>query len=330
MRVEARLARVGLAFIAVVTSALTLAQEYPIKPVRILVPYPAGGQPDLISRTLGQSLSSQLGQPFVTENIPGSGAIAAVNNFMASPPDGYTLFQGDAGMWAVGPALRKSVPYDFWKEFTPIRQTHTTTLLLATGPSMPPVKDFNELLALVRAKPGHYSYGSAGIGSIQHLTMEALKHAYKLELLHVPYKSGASAMPALIGGQINMMITAFSTVASFSKGPNSRINMVAVTTRSRSPVEPNLPSVSEYGVADFDYGSGGALLARAGTPPAVINRLAAALDKAFASSEVINRMKALNIEYREKATSESTAAYIRADIKRISDTVRIANIPKTE
>ena len=302
------------------------AQDYPIKSVRMLVPYPAGGQPDLVSRTLGAHLGNQFGQSFVIENIPGSGGIQAISNILAAPADGYAMLMADAGMWAVGPAMRAKVSYDMRRDFTPLRQTHTTSLLLATGPGMPPVKDFREFVALVKAKPGFFTYGSAGIGSIQHLTMEGIKAAYGLDLLHVPYKSGATAMPALIGGEIASMITAFSTVTSFTKSGDKRINVVAVTTKARSSIDPNVPSISEYGVPDFDFGSGGALLVRSGTPKAVIDKLAAALDKAFAAPEIATRLKTLSVEYTERSSPDLAAEYIRSDIARVMAAAKSANV----
>ena len=289
------------------------AQDYPAKPVRIVVPYATGGQPDVHGRILSQALTTELGQSFVVENVPGAGGVQAVNQVQAAPADGYQLFLGDAAFWAINPALRPRQPNEFVRNFAPVRMIHVTSVALVINAQLP-ANDFREFLALMKARPGAYSYASAGVGSISHLVMEAFKVAHGVNILHVPYKSSGQALPAIVSGEVNMIFSGLPAVTAFVK--SGRLKVLAMSTRARTRLAPEVPTVSEAGGApDFNLGSGGALLVKTGTTRTVIDKLVAAIDRAYATPEVVNRLNGASIEFIARATPEGLAEQIRNDIQ---------------
>jgi len=313
----------GLVIGTTLAAGVAVAQDYPNRVVRFIVPYAAGGQPDRIARLLAPSLSSQLGQSFIVENLPGAGGIPAINAIQAAPSDGHVIMITDATHWAINPALRTRLSYDFLRDFIPVRQTHTTSLILAVSPTIG-VNTTAELIALAKSKPGTLSYGSSGVGSTHHLVMEAMKHTHGLDILHVPYKSTSQTVPAVVGGQVQMTLTALASAAVFVK--EGRLKLLAVSTGHRSPSVPDVPTFAESGGKPFDFATGGAIVVRTGTSRAIVNQLAAALDKAFATKDIIDRMNTQGIEFTVNSTPESLLVKIRGDIKQFSDAVRIAGV----
>jgi tripartite-type tricarboxylate transporter receptor subunit TctC len=306
-----------LALAALCTGAS--AQDFPSKQVRIVVPYATGGQPDVHGRILSQALAAELGQAVIVENIPGAGGVSAVSAVMSAPADGHTIFLGDAAFWAINPALKPRQPNDFIKNFAPVRMVHVTAVALVVNPSMQ-VNTLQEFLTLVKSKPGVYSYASAGVGSIGHLTMEAFKTAHGVDILHVPYKSSGQALPAIISGEVNMIFSGLPAVASFIKA--GRLKVLAVSTKTRTRLAPDVPSVAEISAPDFNLVSGGGLLVRTGTPRAIIDRIAAAVDRAYTRPEVISRLNNAQIEFIPTATPDAMAEQMRGDIQRWSAAVK--------
>jgi len=300
-------------------SGVARAQDYPTKPVRLVVPYATGGQPDVHGRILAQALGTELGQSFIVENIPGAGGVQAVNNVLAAPADGYAIFLGDAAFWAINPALKPKQSNDFIKNFAPVRMIHVTSVALVINNAVP-ANTLQEFLALVKSKPGVYSYASAGVGSISHLTMEAFKAAHGLNILHVPYKSSGQALPAIVGGEVPIIFSGLPAVSSFVKA--GRLKVLAVSTRNRTKLAPDVPAVAEIGAADFNLQSGGALLVKTGTARAIIERLARAVDKAYTQPEAISRLNAASIEFVPSSTPEALAEQIRVDIQRWTAAVK--------
>jgi len=194
------------------------AQDYPSRAVTLVVPYSAGGLPDTVARVVGQKLSERWGQPVVVENRPGSNGVVAAAYLATRAPDGYTLLVTDGSMFSINPFIYGKLPYDALKDFTFISLTARAPLFLAVHPSMP-VSTFGEFVKLVKANPGKYSYGSSGVGSIHHLTTEAMKTALGLDLLHVPFKGTGQSIPALVGNQVSAAFSAMpSSRASCSRG----------------------------------------------------------------------------------------------------------------
>ena len=299
------------------------AQEWPQKPVRIIVPTAAGGQPDIVSRVLAQSLTGALGQPFLVENIASAGGITAITTLLRAPADGTNVLVGDASHWAIAPALQKKLPYDPVKDFAAVRQITTTSLILVVSSNLP-VNSTAELVAWVRARPGATSYGSAGIGSIHHLLMETFKAGLGLDMLHVPYKGSGQSLPALVGGQVTMLLTALASVQGFAK--DGRVKILGVTTKARSPFAPNVPPMADAGLPDFDYPGGAGFIVRAGTPPAIVERLAAATDRAVNAPEAVAHFRQLGIEHVAVSTPQSFAELIRQDVPRYARMAKIANV----
>ena len=206
-------------------------QDYPNKAVKIIVPYATGGLPDTMARLIGQRLNETLGQQFLVDNRGGAGGISGTDAVAKSAPDGYTLVVADVGQLAINPFLYKKLPYDSIKDFAPIGLAGTSPLYIVIHPSVP-ANTLQELIALVKSKPGQFNYGSAGTGSIHHLTMESFKAALGLEITHIPYKGSGQSVPALLGGQVNMLPTALPSMAVHVK--NGKVKLLAITTLKRS------------------------------------------------------------------------------------------------
>jgi len=318
------MARWCVAVLASTGLTLASAQEFPNKPVKILIPTSTGGQPDTINRIIGDAMARVLGQPYLVENQPSAGGVGAINNLIAAPADGYLLFAGDAAHWSIGPALRPKTAIDILKNLTPVRLTHTTSIILVTHPAFP-AKTVQELVAEVKANPRKYAYGSAGIGSVHHLGMEAFKAAHGLDILHVPYKSSGQALPAMIGGEIAMMFTGMSSATSFLR--SNRLKPIGIVNRDRARAMPDLPTIAETtGPADFDYGSAGAVFAKAGTPQAVIDKLVDAYNRVFSMPEIAERLTKANIEFVPNTTQAKTLQFIREDIPRWANAVKVAGV----
>ncbi|MFM9969268.1 MAG: Bug family tripartite tricarboxylate transporter substrate binding protein [Burkholderiales bacterium] len=307
-----------LAYIAYLLTGFALcmpgaaAQDYPSRAVKILVPYAPGGQPDTAIRVLSQHFGALLGQPFIVENIAGSSGVAAINTLLKAPADGYTLLSADAGHWAINLALDPKHTYDPERDFTPIGLFgETTGLFLAVNDSVS-VKSFQELATLARAKPGALSYASAGVGSIHHLIMEDLKSNLKMDILHVPYKGSAQAVPALVGGQVNMAIASLAVISGYVK--EGRIKLLGVGNFRRSGLAPDVPTMAEAaGIPDFGHTGGSGLFARAGTPRPALDKIVAALAKVALQPEVLARYATVGLEASPNLTPEYLSNRIRHD-----------------
>jgi tripartite-type tricarboxylate transporter receptor subunit TctC len=314
--------RAGAALVAMAFYVAANAQDYPNRAVKIIVPFAPGGQPDIAVRVLAQQFSLQLGQPFLVENIPGASGIAALNAFLKTPPDGYTLSYGDAGHWAINKALNPDLPFDPQRDLAPIGlYGETTGLFLVVTESMP-ARTLQELVALVKSRPGGFSYASAGVGSIHHLIMEDFKASLGLDILHVPYKGSAQAVPALVGGQVSMAIASLAAVSPYAK--DGRVRILGVSTKKRSSMAPNVPPMAEAGIPDFDHTDAVGLAARAGTARAIIDKLSAALAKTVAMPEVVARFAAVGLEPAGDTTPDGLAERIRQNQLKYARVVKIS------
>ena len=274
--------RYWLSFSLVVATALGSvgagAQDYPTRPVRVVVPYAAGGLPDTMTRLAAVRMTEIFGQQVVVDNRAGAGGIGACELVAAANPDGYTLLIVDVAQTAINPALYSKLPYDTLRDFTPVSLMGTSAQFLAANASVP-ANTLAELIKLVKSKPGQMRYGSGGIGSVHHLSMEALKTPLGLDIVHVPYKGNGQAIPAMIGGEVALVFSALPAIEGHLK--TGRVKLLAVNTLKRSPQAPNVPTVSEVtGIKDYDYPPAIGVLAPAKTPKAVVNRIAAAVAKA--------------------------------------------------
>jgi tripartite-type tricarboxylate transporter receptor subunit TctC len=307
-----------LFLLLLVFSGAAAAQEWPAKPVRMIVPYAAGGLPDTMARILGTRLGEAFGQQVVVENRGGAGGISGTEAVAKAAPDGYTLLVADVGQVAINPHVYANLPYDPLKDLVPVTLLGTTSLFLVAHPGVP-AANFAELVALARAQPGKLNYGSSGTGSIHHLATEALKAALKLDIVHVPYKGMGQAVPALLGGQVSFLFSALPAIESHVKA--GKLKLLAISTPKRSAQAPEVPTVAELGVPGYDFAPEIGVLAPAGIAPGLVARISAEIAKAVKSADVSQRYLQLGIE-AVGSTPEAYSARIRAAYDRYAQVVK--------
>lgn len=298
-----------------------LAQAYPNRSIRFVVPYSAGGLPDTVARVFAQRLGERLGQPVVVDNKPGANGVVAAQAMAASPKDGYTFLVTDGSMFSINPSIYKSISYDYKRDFVPVSLAARAPLYLAVHPKVP-ANNLRELVALIKSKPGTMSYGSSGIGSTHHLSMEAMKSALALDITHVPFKGTGQSVPALIGGQVDMLFSALPSLSGFVK--SGQVRLIANNAAKRSAQEPNVPTVAEM-IPGFDFAPIVGVLASTGTPQAAIDRISAEMAQVAKMPEVIQVLSNAGIE----AIGGNAAEYGRAindENERLSKAVAAAGI----
>ena len=247
-----------------------LAQAWPVKPIRLMVPFPPGGSTDIVARIVAQKLSERLGQSFVIENRGGAGGTLGTATVAKAAPDGYTLTVASTSTHVVAPGVYAKLDYDPVRDFAPVGLMAVSPYLLVVNPSVP-AKTLAELIALAKKQPGKLNYASAGIGSTTHLAMEMLKYASKTYMLHIPYNGNGPAGTAVIGGQVEILFGSLPALLPHAK--SGRARALAVGTPKRSPSLPDVPTVAESGYPGFDASLWLAIMAPAGTPQAIIERL---------------------------------------------------------
>jgi tripartite-type tricarboxylate transporter receptor subunit TctC len=293
---------------------------YPEKPVRLILPFPAGGATDFMARTLAQKLGERLGQPVVVDNRAGAGGAVAAEAVATAAPDGYTLFFATMGTLAINPSLYPKLRYDPVKDFAPIAITHATANVLVVHPQVA-AKSVAELIALAKAKPTELTFGSAGNGSSSHLAGEYFKSLAGIEMTHVPYKGTSPALVDLLSGRISMMFDTIQVhVDNIAAG---KVRALGVTSAERTPALPGVPTIAESGLPGYDVSIWLGVLAPAGTPPAVISRLNAEIVKVMGEAEMKKQMTGAGIDARSSAPAEFAAA-IRADTAKWAKIVRTA------
>ena len=245
------------------------AEDYPARPLRLIVPYAAGGSTDVLARLVGQKLTVALAQPVVIDNRTGAGTLIATEIVARAAPDGYTLLMATPPL-AVAPALYQKLPFDVTRDFAAVTNIAATSNVLVVHPSVP-VQSVMELIALARTSPGKYTFGSSGVGGAGHLATELLRSMARIELVHVPYKGGAVAVTDLLGGRLTLMFANLTTVQQHIK--TGKVRALAIGTAQRSLVVPELPTVAEAGVPGYEANNWNGMVAPAGTPRAVIDRL---------------------------------------------------------
>ncbi len=312
---------VTLLFFLLAASA-TYGQNYPNRPIKVVVPYAAGGLPDTIARLIGVKIGESLGQQMVVENRGGAGGIVGTAEVAKSPPDGYTLLVADVGQIAINPHLFSKLPYDPLKDLAPVSLVGTSALYLVAHASVR-ANDFRELVALARAEPGKLNYGSSGTGSIHHLATEALKAALGLDMVHVPYKGTGQSVPALLGGQVALLYAALPSIESHVKA--GKVKIFAVSTSQRSPQTPDVPTVAEMGVPGYEFVAEIGVLAPAGTPADIIGLLSREISKAAKQADLAQRFVQLGIE-TVGSTPEAYAAINRADYEKFARVVKISGV----
>ncbi|MGM4905396.1 Bug family tripartite tricarboxylate transporter substrate binding protein [Tardiphaga sp. 866_E4_N2_3] len=262
------------------------AQSWPNRPIRMVVPYTPGGYTDLMARLVSEKMAIALGQPIVIENKPGANAAIGTDAVAKAAPDGYT-FGTVIAAHSVNPTLNPKLPYDAMKDFTYVSLTSVAPLILIATPSLP-AKDMKEFIALAKAKPGSLNFASSGIGSAAHLTMEMLKSREGINLQHIPYKGTSGALQDTVGGQINVMFDVIGPLMSQVKSGNAKA--LAVAAKERVPAAGDVPTMAEAGVPDFVSGTWSGIIAPAGTPKEIVDRVAAEAKKALTDPDLKKKL----------------------------------------
>ena len=301
---------------------LATAQTYPVKPIRLVIPYAPGGAAGTVGRILADKMGASVGQPVLVDHRPGGGTLIGNDYVAKSAPDGYTLVMGTITSHAMASALNIRMPYDPEKDFAPISLIASLPFVLLAHPSVP-VKSVRELVTMAKVRPGHLTFGSAGNATSNHLAGELFKAKAGISMLHIPYRGSAPALADLLGGQISLMFdltpTALPQIAA------GRVRALAVTSPRRSPVAPDLPTMAEAGVPGVEVVSWFGILAPAGTPLAIVNFLNAEIVKAMQSPEVRTVMAGLGAEAITN-TPQEFAAYISAERAKWAEVVQKAGI----
>lgn len=312
-----------LALVALATPSLSAAQaDYPNRPVRLIVPVAAGGLTDILARLLAERLSPRLGQPVVVENKPSAGGIVAMEYTAKSPPDGYTLVMGYPGALAVNQALYRTLPYDPVKSFAPVGLVAAWPLVLITHPSVP-AANVKELLAHARARPGKLSYASGGNTTTGHLAMELLRSMTGTHMVHIPYRGAAPAMTDLIAGLVHLEFDSLALAMPQVKA--GKVKALAISTRERSALAPQIPTLHESGVPGFDVSGWYGIVAPAGTPPPVVARLSRELIAVVNDPAVREQLAARGLEPIGKG-SEEFVRFLEAEADKWGRLVRERNI----
>jgi len=302
-------------------TAGALAQSYPTRAIKLVVPSSPGGGTDIVARILGQKLSEQLGQQFVVENRAGAGTVIGNDAVAKSAPDGYTLLMGLSTL-AINPSMYAKLPYDALRDFAPISQSVSACNILILHPSVP-AKTVVELIALARAKPGSLTFGSAGMGTNPHLSGELFKSLARIDMVHVPFKGSGQSIISQVAGEIAANFPSVPTAMPYVKA--GRLRGIGVTTLKRVEVLPDVPSIAEAGLPGYEATQWFGLLAPAGTPRPIIDRLYQESSRALRSADMKERMTAEGLEV-VGSTPEEFASYIRSETEKWTQVIKAAGI----
>ena len=293
------------------------AQDYPRKPVRMIIPYPPGGPTDILGRIVAQNLTEKLGQQVVVENKPGASGMIGADLVAKAPPDGYTLL-ANASIHVINPSLYKNPTYDAIKDFTPVSLIADVPLVLVVAPELP-VKSVKDLIVLAKSSSGKLNFASSGNAAAPHLAGEAFKIATGVDMQHVPYKGSGPALTDLMGGQVQLMFD--SLPSSISHVKSGKLRAIAVTTAKRSSALPNVPTIAESGVPGFDISTWYGIWAPAGTPKEIVSKLSGEIAKIVKMPDVRERLAGLGAEPVGNSPDEF-AAYCRSELAKWAKIVK--------
>ena len=309
-------AALAAATLALVPATEALAQGWPNKTIKFVVPQPAGGSNDAMGRAVGEQLSKQLGQPIVVDNRPGASGAVGMEVVASSPADGYIYVIASDSV-ALQPILRKGLKWNVERDFVPVTMFGAQPIVVAV-PAASPFKSMKDVIAAAKASPGKVGYATSGQGSIQHLAGELLAQMAGIDLLHIPYKGGGQAITDLVGGQVPVAVLGLAAVLPHAK--TGRVRILAVTTKARSPAVPDVPSLDEAGVPGYDVRQWAGLMAPAATPPDVQAKLQKEIATALATPALRERIEKLGFEVTGTAGADF-AAYLSRDRARWSKVI---------
>ena len=319
--------RVTIAVVMTLAATLLLhgegrSQTYPTKPVRLIVPFPAGGGTDIFARLVGRKMGDNMGQTFVVDNRAGASGIIGCEVVARSAPDGYTLLMGTTGTHTTNPAVFSKLPYDPLKDFTPISLVAESPFVLLVHPSLP-VRNIKDLIAFARARPGQLTYASSGTGSSSHLGFELFNLMAGIKGVHVPYKGLPPAMLDTISGYVMMTWNSITASAPYIR--NKQVRALGIGSTKRSALMPEIPTISESGLTGFELGSWYGLFAPAGTSPEIVRRIRSEVVKAINDPALKEQFAALSAE-PIGSTPEAFTAVLRRDLAKWSKVARQANV----
>jgi len=306
----------GLAFASL--AGVSHAQAWPSKPIRWIVPFAPGGTTDILARTIAEKLTPALGKPVIVENNPGAGGSVGATQTAKAAPDGYTIMGGTISTHAINASLYKKLPYDPVKDFVPITLIARVPNLLVVNPEVP-AKNVKELIALLKANPGKYTFASSGNGTSQHLSGELFKSMAGVDMQHIPYKGSPPALQDVVGGQVTMTFDNITTAWPLAKA--GKLRPLAVTTAKRSPIAPDVPTLAESGLAGYEVGSWQGVFAPAGTPPDVVKRLNTEIVKIINMPDVRAKLEALGAEPVGNSSDEF-ATIVKSEVAKWAKVVK--------
>ena len=310
--------RALLALAALAFAGAAAAQSWPQKTIKIIVPYPPGGTSDILARAIGPGLTAALGQPVIVENKPGATGNVGADFVAKSPPDGYTLLLGDIGSLAIAPSVVTALPFDPVRDFAPVILVAYSPHLLVLHPGVP-AKDAKELIALAKAKPDSLNFAVSGIGGANHLAGIDFAQRAGIKWTYIPYKGGSQALTDMVGGQAQVMFNGMLATYPFVK--DGKLKAVAISSAKRFASAPDIPTVAEMGFAGFETGSFQGIVAPAGTPPEVVNKLHATITAILATPEMKDRLDKAGAEVRPQSPAQF-GAFIRSERDRWGKVVR--------
>ncbi|HEV7822538.1 MAG TPA: tripartite tricarboxylate transporter substrate binding protein [Burkholderiales bacterium] len=305
-----------------VVTAQAADRAYPSRPIRIIVPFAAGGPTDIVARTVGQQLTIALAQPVVIDNRPGAGGVVGADLAAKSAPDGYTLLLCSTGAMAINPALLPKMPYDALRDLSPITLVVTIPYLLLVNPAFS-AQSVKDVLTLGRAKPGQLNYGSAGTGTTSHLAMELFRSMAGIQVTHVPYKGSALAATDLVGGQLQLLFDAPPSSLPFVR--SGKLRAIGISTLKRTPLLPEMPTISEAGVPGYEVLTWSGICAPSGTPNPVIARLNQAIVQGVTTPETRERFAALGADVVANS-ADQYGRFIRAELAKWARVIREAGV----
>ena len=311
-----------LAAIFVGNVPVAAAQDFPNKPIRIVVPWPPGGNVDITARTIGPPLGEALGQSVVVDNRPGAGGSTGANLVARAAPDGYTLLMGSSAPLSINTIVLKDVPYDGTKDFAPVSTVHVVTMVVLANQKSP-ASSVQDLIARMKANPGKVTMATPGTGTTNHLAMELFASMTGTRPLHVPYKGSGPALTELLGGQVETMVDQLTS--SIGHVRDGRLKLLATTGKRRAAALPNVPTLDESGLRGYEASTYIGVAAPAGIPPAVLRRLNEATRKVMATNDVVERFRALGTE-PGASSPEEFRRMISDEFEKWREVVRKANL----
>ena len=298
-------------------------QAYPVKPIRLIVPFPAGASTDIVGRMLGQKLFEQMGEQVVPDNRPGAGGNVGIGFTAKAPPDGYTVVIATSGI-AISPSLYSNLAYDAIRDLTPIARLTSIPNVLIVHPSVP-TRTLRQFISLARAHPGKLNFGSGGVGTTNHLANELLKRLEKINMVHVPYKGVTQAMVAMTGGEVDEVIMPVASALTQIRA--GKVRALAVLSDERTPVLPDVPTSKQAGVDNFTMPLWYGMFAPAGTPRDIVSKLSLEVVKALGTPDLRERLQASGVD-PWPGTPEQMAQLLRTETARYAEIVRSAGLPR--